>query len=105
MKSEITWFGKGMRLETVSSVWMEDREVLLGRVPKRQAQMSKNTKEIYLRPSVVPGFEPQFTANPMKVVRDKYGRLWLCRAEVDEDGDLEAQGAWRCGALTFTSIG
>jgi hypothetical protein len=56
-------------------------------------------------PPVVPGIEPPFTTRPMKVVRDKYGRLWLCHVDVDEEGDIEDQGGWRCGDLTFTCFG
>ncbi len=71
---------------------------------QRRAPMSKKTKKADLSPRVALGWEPQLTAHPMKVVRDRYGRLWLCCAEVDEEGDLEAQGAWRCGDLTFSCI-
>lgn len=67
--------------------------------------MNKNTQKTDLQPPLVPGIEPLNSAHPMKVVRDKYGRLWLCKGDVDEDGDLEAQGGWRCGDLTFTCIG
>jgi hypothetical protein len=57
-----------------------------------------------LQPPEFPRREPAANAPPMKVVRDRYGRLWLCRAEVDEEKDLEAQGAWRCGDLTLLCI-
>lgn len=67
--------------------------------------MVRDNKKTGLCLRVVPGIEPLFTAQPMKVVRDQYGRLWICKEEVDEDGDLRAQGGWRCGDLTFTSIG
>jgi len=66
--------------------------------------MMKIIKESDLQPTVAPVLGLQLTAHPMKVVRDRYGRLWLCSAEVDEEGDLEAQGAWRCGDLTFSCI-
>jgi hypothetical protein len=41
-------------------------------------------------------------ARPMKVVTSKNGEAWLCDKEVDEKGDLKAQGCWRCGDLAFT---
>lgn len=66
--------------------------------------MKKNNKDADLRLQVGAGMGFQLIAHPMKVVRDKYGRLWLCNADVDEEGDLEAQGAWRCGDLTFSCI-
>jgi len=67
--------------------------------------MNKNAKTSGSQSPVVLNFEPRYPAHPMKVVRDKYGRLWLCGAGVDEDGDIEAQGGWRCEDLTFTCIG
>jgi len=67
--------------------------------------MSKDAQKNRSRFPVVPGIEPHYSARPMKVVRDRYGRLWLCNTEVDEEGDLEAQGGWRCGDLTFICIG
>jgi hypothetical protein len=67
--------------------------------------MPKNDKDSNFRSPVVPGIEPIYPARPLKVVRDKYGRLWLCDADVDEEGDIEAQGGWRCGDLVFTCIG
>jgi hypothetical protein len=67
--------------------------------------MSKAKNDCSCRFQMVPGVGPYYAALRIKVVRDKYGRLWLCPAEVDEEGDLEAQGAWRCGDLTFVRPG
>jgi hypothetical protein len=67
--------------------------------------MNKDFKESHSGSPVIPSIEPHYSARPMKVVRDKYGRLWICDQDVEEEDDLEAQGAWRCGDLTFTCIG
>jgi len=67
--------------------------------------MSGDAKQRDANSPVVPGFDPEFTTRPKKIVRDRHGRLWLCDASVDENGDLEAQGCWRCGSLIFNSIG
>jgi roadblock/LC7 domain-containing protein len=40
-------------------------------------------------------------ARPMKFFKDKDGCGWLCDKDVDPDGDLEAQGCWRCDEVTF----
>jgi len=48
------------------------------------------------------GLYPHQAARPMKVVKDRDGDRWLCDADVDEKGDLEAQGCCRCGDLQFT---
>jgi len=41
-----------------------------------------------------PGGHAVSGAGPL-LVRDRHGRLWICPGEVDEDGDLAAQGCWR----------
>jgi hypothetical protein len=38
----------------------------------------------------------------MKVVVDKEGCTWLCDANVNESGNLEEQGGWRCAEVPFT---
>ena len=43
------------------------------------------------------------TDRQLKVVTDASGRLWICPVDVDEQGDLEAQGCWRCGDPTRKS--
>jgi len=48
------------------------------------------------------GKEPHAAARPMKVVVAADGCTWLCDAEVDEAGDLQAQGCWRCAEVPFT---
>jgi hypothetical protein len=47
-------------------------------------------------------YEAHTAARPMKVVVDEKGCNWLCDREVDEGGDLEAQGCWRCSEMAFT---
>lgn len=66
--------------------------------------MMKIIKEPGLPQQAAPVKSVPLSAHPMKVVRDRYGRLWLCSVEIDEEKDLEAQGAWRCGDLTFSCI-
>lgn len=38
---------------------------------------------------------------PMKFFKDKDGCGWLCDKEVDPEGDLGAQGFWRCSEMAF----
>ncbi len=40
-------------------------------------------------------------ARPMKFFKDENGCGWLCDKDVDPDGDLEAQGCWRCDEVAF----
>ena len=40
-------------------------------------------------------------ARPMKFFKDDNGCGWLCDKEVDPEGDLEAQGCWRCSEMAF----
>lgn len=40
-------------------------------------------------------------ARPLKYVQDAEGNGWLCDVDVDIDGNLEAQGCWRCGEMAF----
>lgn len=44
------------------------------------------------------GREP---ARPMQFLRDREGKGWLCDKGVDPDGDLKAQGCWRCEDIPF----
>jgi hypothetical protein len=39
---------------------------------------------------------------PIKVVHDRDGNCWLCPVNVDESGDLRAQGCWRCEDVLST---
>lgn len=32
----------------------------------------------------------------LKLIQDRYGRLWLGPQDIDPEGDLPAQGCWRC---------
>ena len=50
-------------------------------------------------------YVPHSAARPLKFVRDKNGNGWLCDANVDSDGDLEAQGCWRCEDMAFPTGG
>jgi len=40
-------------------------------------------------------------ARPLKYFKDEVGNGWLCDANVDFNGDLEAQGCWRCEDVAF----
>jgi roadblock/LC7 domain-containing protein len=40
-------------------------------------------------------------ARPMMFFKDKEGNGWLCDKGIDPDGDLEAQGCWRCEDMAF----
>jgi len=46
--------------------------------------------------------DPNHPARPMEVVFEEDGNHWLCDKGVDADGDLAAQGCWRCGDFQFT---
>ncbi|MBW1806683.1 MAG: hypothetical protein JRJ87_00725 [Deltaproteobacteria bacterium] len=40
-------------------------------------------------------------ARPLKFFKDKEGNGWLCDKYINFDGDLEAQGCWRCEDMAF----
>ena len=40
-------------------------------------------------------------ARPLKYFKDAEGNGWLCDIDIDFDGDLEAQGCWRCEDMAF----
>jgi hypothetical protein len=40
-------------------------------------------------------------ARPLKYVTDANGTGWLCDKNVDESGDLNGQGCWRCEDMAF----
>jgi hypothetical protein len=42
-------------------------------------------------------------ARPLRFVKDEAGEFWLCDKDVDVEGDLAAQGCWRCRDLAFTA--
>jgi hypothetical protein len=44
-------------------------------------------------------------ARPLKYFKDKEGNGWLCDKDIDPDGDLEAQGCWRCEEMPFPDGG
>jgi hypothetical protein len=44
-------------------------------------------------------------ARPLKFFKDKEGNGWLCDKDIDLDGDLEAQGCWRCEEMAFPTGG
>ncbi len=44
-------------------------------------------------------------ARPLKFFKDKDGNGWLCDKDIDADGDLEAQGCWRCEDMAFPTGG
>ena len=45
--------------------------------------------------------ETHRAARPLKFFKDKDGNGWLCDKEIDQNGDLEAQGCWRCDEMAF----
>ena len=46
-------------------------------------------------------YEPHKPARPLIYVKDKQGGSWLCDIDVDTNGDLAAQGCWRCEDMAF----
>jgi len=46
--------------------------------------------------------DPTHPARPMEVVFGEDGNHWLCDKGVNREGDLAAQGCWRCGDFPFT---
>jgi hypothetical protein len=44
---------------------------------------------------------PYKAARPMKFFKDKDGTGWLCDKDIDFNGDLRAQGCWRCDEIAF----
>ncbi len=40
-------------------------------------------------------------ARPMVFFKDPNGCGWLCDRDIDFEGDLEAQGCWRCSEMAF----
>ncbi len=40
-------------------------------------------------------------ARPMKFFQDSDGNGWLCDKDIDFNGDLRAQGCWRCDEMAF----
>ena len=40
-------------------------------------------------------------ARPLEYVEDQKGDGWLCDKGVDVEGDLKAQGCWRCDEIAF----
>ena len=44
-------------------------------------------------------------ARPMRFIKDKDGNGWLCDKDIDPEGDLEAQGCWRCEDMAFPTGG
>lgn len=46
-------------------------------------------------------YEPEYPGRPLKFVKDRDGDGWLCDQDVDPNGDLKAQGCWRCDEMAF----
>lgn len=40
-------------------------------------------------------------ARPLQFFKDRDGNGWLCDKGIDPDGDLMAQGCWRCEDMAF----
>jgi hypothetical protein len=45
--------------------------------------------------------ESHKAARPLRYFKDKDGNGWLCDKDIDFNGDLEAQGCWRCEDMAF----
>ena len=52
-----------------------------------------------------PDFPHHVPARPLKYVKDKNGYGWLCDKKADANGDLRAQGCWRCDEMAFPTGG
>lgn len=46
-------------------------------------------------------YQPDYKGRPLVFVKDRQGEGWLCDKDVDPNGDLKAQGCWRCDDVTF----
>ncbi len=44
-------------------------------------------------------------ARPLKYFKDKDSYGWLCDKGIDFQGDLRAQGCWRCDEIAFPTGG
>jgi hypothetical protein len=49
--------------------------------------------------------EPHKAARPLRYFTDREGNGWLCDKDIDPDGDLRAQGCWRCDEMAFPTGG
>jgi hypothetical protein len=49
--------------------------------------------------------ETHVPARPLKFFKDANGYGWLCDKDIDPDGDLRAQGCWRCDEMAFPDGG
>jgi hypothetical protein len=58
-----------------------------------------------LMPEYPEYYEPEYPGRPLEYVRDKEGDGWLCDKGVNKNGDLRAQGCWRCDDVTFPDGG
>jgi len=45
--------------------------------------------------------ETHTPARPLQFIKDRDGNGWICDKGIDPDGDLEAQGCWRCEEMAF----
>jgi hypothetical protein len=64
----------------------------------KEAIMSKDTSKDTSKEANIETHKP---ARPLKYVQDKEGNGWLCDKGIDPDGDLRAQGCWRCDEIAF----
>jgi hypothetical protein len=53
------------------------------------------------------GTQPHEAARPLVYFKDEDGNGWLCDKgkKLDESGDLQEQGCWRCDEMAFPSGG
>jgi hypothetical protein len=64
-----------------------------------------NEKEEKKEEERKPDYVSHRAVRPLKFVKDKNGNGWLCDANVDPNGNLEAQGCWRCEDMAFPTGG
>lgn len=69
--------------------------------PREERGITMESKKIEYEDYDLNSTNAHKPARPMKFLKDKDGCGWLCDKDVDPDGDLAAQGCWRCDEVTF----
>ena len=68
--------------------------------------MKTESDRVTINPSEAePGSRVIAPERRLTVIRDKYGRLWLCPESVDQESDLKTQGCWRCAIPNILKTG
>jgi thioredoxin len=75
-----------------------DRRIQFNKIYHKELIMSEDKRQ----EATVESHKP---ARPMKFFKDKEGNGWLCDSNIDENGDLAAQGCWRCEDMAFPAGG